>query len=53
MLGSVPNVELEAAVIDTSDPETYKNTRYFKRHTDIEDIYREWDNVVDPKVCHA
>ncbi|KAL1508539.1 hypothetical protein AB1Y20_004638 [Prymnesium parvum] len=34
------------AVPDGADPETYKNMRYFKKHTDIEDIYREWDNIV-------
>lgn len=34
--------------VDVTDPEAYKNSRYFKKNTDIEDIYSAWDNLIDP-----
>eukprot|EP00966_Prymnesium_polylepis_P001791 41049-Prymnesium_polylepis.1 len=49
MCTPLPELPLEAALHDAADPEAYKNLRYFKRHTDIEDIYSAWDNMIDPK----
>lgn len=53
-----PSPPLDASVageapsppLDASDPETYKNSRYFKRHAEIEDIYKQWDQMIQPKV---
>lgn len=37
-----------SSAIAKNDPDFYKNTRYFKVNNDIEDIYRAWDELIDP-----
>ena len=46
---STADLPLEAAALHETDPDYYKNTRFYKKNVDIEDIYAAWDNMIDPK----
>eukprot|EP00967_Tisochrysis_lutea_P104507 scaffold158659_cov33-Tisochrysis_lutea.AAC.3 len=34
---------------DDDDPDRYKSTRFHQFNTDVEDIYRQWDELVSPE----
>lgn len=43
-----PAIDLRK-VLDDTDPELYKSTKYYRKNDDVEDIYKNWDLLVaDP-----
>ena len=43
-----PAVDLRI-IDDLTDPDLYKSTKYYRQNSDVEDIYKSWDQLVaDP-----